>query len=199
MQIAVHQPAVYKLGCICALIFRKQASKGCVVYRHICRNVCIIYLYIYPMLAFFMAQPEQLPEPSPGAVLCAGSARAAPQPPCYASSFCSLQPAWSSAAPRFPLPPVCRHAELHAASCSPAHPDTKSCAAAASAQLLRVGEGGRVPREGQRGEGGRCCLVPFGAASWHRGAILSRLLVVFKGTAFNPTHSTRIPGVPEVV
>lgn len=114
-----------------------------------------------------------------------------PHVPAYVSSFCSLQPAWSSAAPRFPLPPVCRHAELHAASCSPAHPDTKSCAAAASAQLLRVGEGGRVLQEGQRGEGGRCCLLPLGAASWHRGAILSCLLVVFKGTAFN-TGALRI-------
>lgn len=42
-----------------------------------------------------------------------------------------------------------------------------------------------MPREGQRGEGGRCCLVPLGATSWHRGAILSCLLLALKGAAFS--------------
>lgn len=59
-----------------------------------------------------------------------------------------------------------------------------------------------MPRKGQCREGGRFCLVPLGAVSWHHSEILSCLSIVFVGTAFSwgaPRTGTHISGVPRVL
>lgn len=142
MQVAAHQPAVYKLGCICAFIFGTQASKGSVMYICVCVCVCVAYIYIYrrsngifssrgrvtsSSLALSgtpCCQGRHRPPPSllPVPRLCARAPSAAagyqklpplPGAPCQ-RELTPFLPVGSEehCSPHFPLPPVCHHCRV---------------------------------------------------------------------------------------